>query len=332
MTVRWGVLGAGAICERAMLAALRGADGASLAALASRSPARASALAAAHEVPAVYGSYAELLESPDVDAVYVALANDAHAPWTIAALDAGKHVLCEKPLGLTAAEVSAMSAAASASGRLLVEASWYRWHPRVRLVERLLHTLGALGAVRYVSAGFSFAGVAAGNYRLDPLRGGGALYDVGCYAASAAVWAFGSPPLSAAATVVRGDTGVDLSADVTVTFEGGRADLHASIASEPRQWLVIDGERGSLELREAPFTAWDGQAVDLVFTSAAGTEVETVEPANAYALMVSSVSSAITGSAEAWTVPLTDSLATAAILDAAFASASSGGSPAPVSS
>ena len=318
MTVRWGVLGAGAIA-RTMAHAFGQASGAALVAAASRDAGRAAALGAER----VHASYDALLADPDVDAVYVALHNDAHAPLAMAALAAGKHVLCEKPLGLSVAEVDAMTAAASDAARLLVEASWYRWHPRVRMVERLLREFEALGAVDYVSAGFTFAGVADGSYRLDPARGGGALYDVGCYVVSAAAWAFGTPPREVVAKAGIGPTGVDLTAALTVTFDGGTADLRCSIAEEPRQWLVVAGERGELDLRDAAFTAWEGQETELWFTSPAGSEPETCPAANAYALMVENVSAAIAG-AEGWVVPLAESRTTAAILDAAFESAAAG--------
>jgi predicted dehydrogenase len=324
MTVRWGVLGAGWIADTAMLAAIGQAEGAEPAAIASRDVRRARRLAKKHGVATVHKTYDDLLADPDIDAVYVALANDAHAPWSIAALDAGKHVLCEKPLALTVAEVDAMTAAAARNDRLLVEAAWYRWHPRVRMTERLLREFEALGEVRYVSAGFTFDGVAEGSYRLDPAKGGGALYDVGCYAVSAALWAFGTPVREVSAKAVIGPTGVDLSMDVVVTFDGGDAELHCSVAEAASQWLVIRGGRGDFELAEAPFTAWEGTETTLVFHSPAGREPEPVPAANAYALMVAEVSRAIEGADDAWVVPLADSRAVAAVLDAAFESAASG--------
>jgi xylose dehydrogenase (NAD/NADP) len=323
MTVRWGVLGAGRIADVAMLPAIGTASGASLAAIASRDVARARSFAERHGVARVHETYDALLADPDIDAVYIALANDAHAPRAIDALSAGKHVLCEKPLALSVAEVDAMTAAAERAGRLLVEASWYRWHPRTRTVERLLREVSVLGRVTYVSAGFTFDGVAAGNYRLDPALGGGALYDVGCYAVSAAVWAFGTPPRSVSAKADVGVTGVDLTTALTVTFDGGDADLRASIAEEPRQWLTITGDRGEVELRPEPFTAWEGTETEVVFTSADGVSADPMPAANAYRLMVEETSAVIDGR-DGWVVPLADSRATAAILDAAFESAASG--------
>ncbi|HEU0131759.1 MAG TPA: Gfo/Idh/MocA family oxidoreductase [Mycobacteriales bacterium] len=324
MTVRWGVLGAGWIVERAMLGALTTASGASVAAIAARDPARARRVADAFGVPVVHETYDDLLADPSIDAVYVALANDAHAPRAIAALEAGKHVLCEKPLALSVAEVDAMTAAAASAGRLLVEASWYRWHPRMRLAERLLHEVGALGTVRYVSAGFTFAGVAAGNYRLDPAMGGGALYDVGCYVVSAALAAFGAPAREVTAKACVGPTGVDLTAELAVTFDTGDADLRCSVEEEPRQWLMIEGDRGAFDLRPEPFTAWEGADTDLWFAPAGGEPApEHVPAANAYRLMVEQTSAAIEGR-DAWVLPLAASRATAAVLDAAFESAAAG--------
>jgi xylose dehydrogenase (NAD/NADP) len=323
VTVRWGVLGAGWIGDRAMLPALGSASGASLSAIASREPARARSFAERHRIARVHETYGDLLADPEIDAVYIALANDAHAPYAIAALGAGKHVLCEKPLALSVAEVDAMTAAAEAAGRLLVEASWYRWHPRTRAVERLLREHAALGRVTYVTAGFTFDGVAPGNYRLDPARGGGALYDVGCYAVSAAVWAFGTPPRVVSAKADVGPSGVDLTTALTVTFDSGDADLRASIAEEPRQWLVVTGEAGEIEVRPEPFTAWEGVETEVVLTSAAGVDADPMPAANAYRLMVEETSAVIEGR-DGWVVPLADSRATAAILDAASESAASG--------
>lgn len=305
------------IARNAMLSAIASADGAELCAVASRDHARTREVCDAFGVPTAHRTYDSLLADDTVDAVYVALANDAHAPYATAALDAGKHVLCEKPLALSLAEADAMADAAKANERLLVEASWYRWHPRVRLAQRLLHEIDAIGAVRYVSAGFTFAGVADGNYRLDPAKGGGALYDVGCYAVSAALWAFGTPPRTVEAKADVGPTGVDLTASLSVSFDGGEADVRASIAEEPRQWLVVVGERGEIELRGHPFTAWDGEGTELWLSTG---ESERVAPANAYRLMVENVSAVAEGR-DGWVLPLAESRLTAAVLDAAFESA-----------
>jgi predicted dehydrogenase len=297
-----------------------------LQAVAARDADRARAL---RPVGRVTTSYDELLADPDVDAVYISLTNDVHAQWSIAALRAGKHVLCEKPLAMNVAEVDAMVAAAEESGRLLVEASWYRWHPRVRATQQLIAE-GAIGAVRHVAAGFVFAGRLDGNFRLEPGRGGGALYDVGCYAVSAALWAFGDAPVrDVVARHELGSTGVDLATTAVLAFAAGEAEVRAGIAEPPRQWLVITGDTGELELRDAAFTSWlDGESVLLV-SDGSGTERRTFPPADAYRLMVEECSSVMTGG-PGWVLPLAESRATAAVLDACFASAAAGGAPADV--
>lgn len=321
--VRWGFLGAGSIASTALAPATRAAPGALLYAAAARDPARAAALGPAGMS---YGDYHDLLADPAVEAVYLSLANDAHRPWSCAALRAGKHVLCEKPLALTAAEVDTMSAASASAGRLLVEASWYRWHPRVRLAQRLLAE-GAIGAVRHVRAEFAFPGVPAGNYRLEPAMGGGALYDVGCYAVSAVLWAFGDrPPLEVAARLEPGPTGVDLRAELVIDFDGGAAEVAVGMAEPERQALVISGEHGEIELAEAPFTAWRSQPTELWLSTGGDTARLPVHAADAYQLMVTDVSRLIRGQPGDG-LALAESRATAAVLDAAFSSGRAGGAP-----
>ena len=317
--VRWGFLGAGWIAAKALAPAVHQTPNAVLHAVAARDAGRAQALGPAGPV---YPRYADLLADPDVDAVYVALANHQHRPWVVSALEAGKHVLCEKPLGLTAVEVAQMVAAAEAADRLLVEASFYRWHPQIRLVQRLLAE-DTVGRVCHVAAGFTFAGVGGGNYRLDADMGGGALYDVGCYAISAALWAFGESPTEVAATATLGPTGVDLTTEALLTFPGGSAEIRASIDEPPRQWLIVTGEAGEVELPESAYTAWWGADTEVLVSDGRGTERIPVPATDSYRLMVEDVSTAVQGG-PAYLLPVRESLETARVIDAAFAAARSG--------
>jgi len=320
--IRWGFLGAGFIATNALAPAVAEADGAVLQAVAARDVARAQALEPAG---AAYGSYDDLLADDSVDAVYISLTNDVHAAWSIAAMQAGKHVLCEKPLAMTAAQVQAMAEVSAETGRLLVEASWYRWHPRARLAGDVLRS-GRIGPVVHVSAGFTFAGRLAGNYRLEVERGGGALYDVGCYAVSAALWAFGDIATTVSARQELGPTGVDVVTEAVLEFPAGDAEVRAGISEPPRQWLVITGESGEIELRDAAYTSWMRDDTVLLVSDGRSTDRTTVPAANAYRVMVEEVSAVIGGN-PGWVVPLPESLATAAMLDAAFASGRAGGSP-----
>jgi len=317
--VRWGFLGAGGIARTALAPAVATARGAVLQAAGARDVVRARALGPER----AYGSYDEVLADDQVDAVYIALHNDAHLPWTLAALHAGKHVLCEKPLGLSAAEVDEMAAAAG--DRLVVEASWYRWHPRVRLAQS---RLAEIGPVRHVAASFTFAGALQG-YRLDPGRGGGALYDVGCYAVSACLWAVGRGlPQDVVARSERGPTGVDLETRAVLAWDGAEAEVHVGMGVDRGQWLVITGDRGELELRgPATFTAWKDDPTELWVSDGSSTSRLPVPAVDAYAVMVEEVSSALRGG-PGWVLPIAESRQTAAVLDAAFASAARDGEPA----
>jgi predicted dehydrogenase len=276
--------------------------------VAARDPERARALAPM----TVHPSYQDLLDDPDVDAVYISLTNEAHLPWTLKAIEAGKHVLCEKPLCLTAQEVDQI---ADAAGDLVVvEASWYRWHPRIRLAQQ---RLAEIGPVRHVSASFRFDGSARfeGNYRLEPERGGGALYDVGHYAVSAALWAVGQGlPTDVAVKQHLAPSGVDLSTELVLDWRGATAEVQVGFDANVGQWLIITGEHGEIELRKEPFTAWKSSATELLVSDGSGTERIAVPAENAYRVMVEEMSSVIAGGS-GWVLPLSDSRQTAAALD-----------------
>jgi xylose dehydrogenase (NAD/NADP) len=327
--VRWGFIGAGNIATRALGPAVRSSYNAILSAVAARDVSRAQILGdtfgpAVGTPVSAYSSYEALLGDPAIEAVYISLPNDQHRPLTEAALAAGKHVLCEKPLAMDPTEVAAMAAAAEASGLHLVEASWYRWHPRVRLAQRLLAE-GAIGKVRHVTSVFTFDGVPAGNYRLNPEKGGGALYDIGHYALSGATWAFGRLPYEVVAKQDVGPTGIDLTTDAVLSYEDGDAEIHVSIAEQGRQALVITGDDGEIELRDRAFTAMIGNNVELwVSRGGTGTERIPVPAADAYRLMLEEVSEVIRGR-EGWLLPLQESADGAALIEAAFVSARDGG-------
>lgn len=339
MSVGFGFLGAGNIARTALAPAVHAADGAHLQAVAARDASRAAALEPAGRS---YDDYEALLADDSVEVVYVSLANDAHATWTVRALEAGKHVLCEKPLGLDAAEVTRMTEAARAADRLLVEAWWYRWHPRTQRAVKLVRS-GAIGTVRRVEADFSFDADLTGNYRLDATKGGGALYDVGCYAVDAARWALGSQPLQVARASGDLRDGVDVRAEARLlAADGAEAEVRCGIQGRDEQLVAVYGDDATLVLGTPAFTAKDTAcrlhlvpvtrtedqpapegtaAAPLAVPAgpggpdlAAGRRTEDFAPVDPYRLMVEAVARSVRGGQE-WLPTAQDSLDVATVLE-----------------
>lgn len=316
------MLGAGQVARLGVVPALARAAGSEVVAVASRDPARAAAVAPGARI---HRSYAELIADDDVEVVYIALPNDTHLPWARAALAAGRDVLCEKPLGLTAGDVEAAFADARRAGRLLVEASWYRWHPRTRRAEQMVAS-GVLGEVRGVAAGFTFTGVPETDYRMDPAMGGGALYDVGCYALSAVGWATGWTPLGVAGVERReGPGGVDMATEAVLRSEGVTARIRAAFDRPEEQWLEVSGHLATLRFGAPAFTAWTDDRTTLEVAPAGGAPTrEHFAPCDPYQLMVEAVGRRVR-SGDAWVVPPEQSVAVARLLDAVRAAPGSGG-------
>jgi predicted dehydrogenase len=246
--------------------------------------------------------------------VYVCLHNSAHAAWTIEALRAGKHVVCEKPLALSSSDVEQMQRTAQETARLLVEAGWNRWHPRMRELERVIRE-GRLGLVQSVRTEFVGALPPAGGYRSDPLLGGGALYDVGCYAVAAALLAFDweLPRLVSARSVPTG-TGTDAVTVATLRFNGGTATVRAGLTGRLSEALEIRGDEATAELSAPVFTAGRVPA-RLTVTGPDGSRDNVFEPVNPYRLMVEDVSAAVRGQ-DACLLPAAQSRAVATVIDA----------------
>jgi len=308
VTVRWGFIGAGFVASRAMAPAVHSASGAELHAVASRDPRRSAEL----EPRVVHESYRTLIDDPHVDAVYISLTNAQHIEWVIAALEAGKHVLCEKPLALDAEEVRRMHATADHHQRLVVEAVWTRWQPRMRRMAELVQR-GDLGEVSSISSAFTFQGKLTGNYRSQPELGGGALLDVGCYQAHLWLMLLGERlDFSVEAVdVVTGPTKIDLTTSARVTLNGSlRADALCSFVMGPQQRIAVTGTSASMRTGEGEaFTLYKSDATLVV-----GDTVERFAPDDAFALMVQDVSAAIQGR-DHHIFPASSSLRAAEILD-----------------
>jgi D-xylose 1-dehydrogenase (NADP+, D-xylono-1,5-lactone-forming) len=216
--LRWGLLSTANI-NRALIKPLRASTRNRLAAVASRSQASADAYAKKWKIARAFGSYEAMLADPDIDVVYNSLPNHLHAQWTINAVEAGKHVLCEKPMGLMSAEVDAMAAAAKKHGKVVAEAFMYRHHPQTLKVKELVES-GAIGKLQLVRGSFTFKMDTDVNVRLVPEWGGGSIWDVGCYPISYTRFIVGAEPLEVFGQQVTGSTGIDDSFFGQMRFPG----------------------------------------------------------------------------------------------------------------
>jgi xylose dehydrogenase (NAD/NADP) len=292
--VRWGVLGAANINQK-VLAGAAGASSVDVVAVGSRSKERAAEFAAEHGIPRAHGSYDELLADPDVEAVYIPLPNGLHVEWTLACLEAGKHVLCEKPLTATPEEVERCFDAAEAAGLVLSEAFMWRFHPQAdRLVELVRE--GAIGELRLVRSAFSFSlDPAAVNVRWDAELDGGALMDVGCYCVSGSRLLAGEPErvhgeavLSPSGVHSRFAGTMRFPGEVLATFDCG-FDLPA------RDELEAIGSEGSLFLDD-PWHSLE-PVIEVRRLDGSLERVE-VERRNPYECELEDVSAAIRGERE----------------------------------
>ena len=246
MALRWGILGTARI-NRRVIPAMRLARRSELVAVASRDRARAEHYAAEWSIPRGVAGYQSLLDDASIDAVYVPLPNTDHVPWTLAAIAAGKHVLCEKPLALEATDVDRIAAAAAAAGVIVEEGFMYRHEPLTGRVIALLND-GAIGTVRAVISGFTFALESPANIRLDRALGGGALWDVGSYPVTYAQLIAGREPKMVVGTARWHESGVDEEFTGMLHFDPGgvTATIYAGFRTAYRTWLEVIGSNGSL--------------------------------------------------------------------------------------
>jgi predicted dehydrogenase len=305
--VNWGFLGAGFVASRGLAPAVHASRGADLYAVASRDEQRSATL----EPERVHATYDDLLADARVDAVYISLSNSQHIEWVTKSLEAGKHVLCEKPLGLDAIETAAMFDIAARNGRLLIEAVWGRWHPRfARMVD--LVTSGKIGDIQHIETAFTFTSEMTDNYRLSPSMGGGALLDVGCYQAHAwvALTKGAADFLITELARTVGPTGIDLTTDVNVRINNITAHAVSSFALPSNQQFIVRGSLGHISTAAGEsFTTWN-EASSLLVNDV----LEEFPVTNAFVEMVENVSQVIDGG-DGWVVPGADSIRVAQILD-----------------
>ena len=319
--VNWGVLGAAKFAREHMARAIHEADGARFHALATSDPAKAAPFTAFCPDLKVHGSYDALLADPEVEAVYIPLPNHLHVEWTLKALEAGKHVLTEKPIAMQADEIDALIAARDRTGLIAAEAYMIVHHPQWQRAKALIEE-GAIGPVRHADAHFSYDNRSdPGNIRNRPETGGGSIPDIGVYSYGSVRWATGAEPVALDARIAR-ENGVDVFAQVTGEMEGpgGRFTYHAmtSMRLFPRQEVVFQGEAGLIRLT-APFNAGlFGEAQLHMFRKGRADHIERFPGARQYRNQVEAFCRSVReGTAYPWC--LEDAKGTQAMIDRVFA-------------
>ena len=327
--VRWGVLGVAAIATSRFIPAMKGASAARLVAIASRDSAKAKAVAQEFGVPRHAGSYDDLIHDPEIEALYIPLPNHLHVEWSVKALEAGKHVLCEKPLCLTAAEVVTLQAARDRSGRHIEEAFSYRNHPQWARIGELI-AAGAIGTPRAVHCTLAKQFLDPKDIRNNPDKGGGGLYDLGSYTISACSAVFKRAPVRVIAALDRDPAfKIDRLSTALLDYGDRHATFTAATQGGPSAWAThqqfsVLGSNGWLRC-DFPFahprpTACHLFVGDHTSHGSFPTQTFDFEPVNQYTLQVERFSRLLRGEAvPSW--PIEDSLLTLRIVEALFESA-----------
>jgi predicted dehydrogenase len=320
--VRWGILSTANIGVKKVIPGIQKADRCEVVAIASRDGGVAKAAADRLGIPKGHGSYEELLADGDVDAVYIPLPNHLHAEWTIASARAGKHVLCEKPLAMNAAEAQTMVEACSSAGVRLMEAFMYRLHPSWEAVRELVAS-GRIGRLRAVQSWFSYFNDDPANIRNKLEFGGGALMDVGCYSVNLSRMLFGGEPDRIEASVTRDpDSQVDVLTSAILGFGDDVATFTCSTRTEPDQRVHVYGTQGRISIG-IPFNIPIDRPTEVFVTSGGdppvnpATETLTFEPADQYTIQAERFARAVLDD-EPVPVPPEDAVANMRVIEAIF--------------
>jgi predicted dehydrogenase len=326
--VVWGILSTANIGVKRVIPAILAGKRGSIAAIGSRNVDRAAGIAARFGIPRSYGTYEALLADPDIEAIYNPLPNHLHVEWTVKALEAGKHVLCEKPIALDATEAQNIVAARDRSGKCVIEAFMVRCHPQWHRVRSLVRD-GRIGTVRALQSAFTFPMHDPTNVRNRPEFGGGSLYDVGCYPIVTARYVFGAEPDRAVALVDRDPQfGVDRVTSGLLAFpDGGQLVFTSALQLALYQRVVILGSAGRIEI-QVPFTPPKEHPCRIIIDSGTSLDgssavFEDFAPVDQYQVQCDLAAAAFRGEAKQ-EFPIEDAIANMRVIDALYRSASSG--------
>ncbi|HEX2697880.1 MAG TPA: Gfo/Idh/MocA family oxidoreductase [Anaerolineales bacterium] len=276
--LNWGLLSTARI-NRALIPPLNASKRTRLLAVASRSQSSAETYAREWNIPRALGSYEALINDPEINVIYNPLPNNMHTEWSVKAVWAGKHVLCEKPLALTVAEVDAMAAASKETGKVIAEAFMYRHQPQTLKVKELVDS-GTLGKLQTIHGAFTFTLNREGNFRFDKEMGGGSIWDVGCYPISYARMILGAEPIEVFGWQVKGSGGIDETFVGQMRFANGvLAQFDCGFKSQPRTFMEIVGTEGVLNI---PIPFKPGRQEKIYLTRSDKTETIDISEPNLY--------------------------------------------------
>lgn len=316
--VNWGVIGIGRHFILRVLLPMQKTESVNLCGVSSRDAAKAEDTAKSYNIPRWYGSYDDLLRDGDIEAVYIPLPNNMHLEWIKKAADAGKHILCEKPLALTTAEAEEAFDYTEKNGVLLMEAFMYRFHPQWIRVGELVRT-GAIGNVRAVHTVFSYMNTNPSNIRNKSDLGGGAIYDIGCYGVSTARYIFGGEPGKVFALMKRDEAfGIDMLTSAVLDFGDGHAVFSMCTQMDAWQKVDIHGTSGTIRV-DVPFNAYDDVPVTLTVWSGIGVREIPCGPADQFGAEFNAFSRVVRDGGQ---LPISreDTLGNMRVIDALFAS------------
>ena len=321
-----GILGVAKIAVTKVIPPMRGCHYVEAAAIASRTKAKAERAASDLKLPKAYGSYEELLADPEIDLIYNPLPNHEHVPWSIKAAEAGKHVLCEKPLGVDQADARRLIEVRDRTGKAIQEAFMVRTHPQWHNVRSIVQS-GRIGGLRAITCNFSYHNVDPANVRNVREWGGGGMLDIGCYPITTTRFVTAREPERVAAAIERDpENGVDRRGSVIMDFGDFTSSFTYGTQMSPRQVMTFTGETGSLEV-EIPYNAPNDRPCRLWLDKGefrqSEREVVEVPTCDQYGIMLDAFAKSII-EGHAQPVPLEDSLKNMAVIDAVFLAAESG--------
>ena len=325
--VQWGVLGAANIAVRKVIPGMQKGKWSSVTAIASRDQRKSKRMAEELGIPKAYGSYEELLADPEIEAVYIPLPNHLHVPWSIRAAEAGKHVLCEKPLSLTVAEARTLLDIRERYGVKIGEAFMVKTHPQWLRTRALIRS-GVVGELRAVVGSFSYFNRDPQNVRNVAEWGGGGMMDVGCYPITTSRFIFGEEPVRVSAVVERDpEFKVDRLASVLMEFPSGQSLFTCSMQLVAYQRMQFLGTKGRIEI-EIPFNAPPDRPTRIFIDDGrdvfgGGIRIETIPTCDQYTVQGDAFSQAIREGTEV-PVPLEDAIANMAVIEAVFRAGESG--------